>query len=621
LKPPPTLTVAQWADEKAYLSPESSSQAGKWHNIPYQVGIMNAHTEPGIERTSVMKSARIGYTKIINNIIGYHIDLDPCSVLVVQPTVNDAEGYSKDEVAPMLRDTPCLDGKVGDAKSKDGGNTILKKNYPGGTLTIVGANSARGFRRLTVRGVLFDEVDAYPHSAGNEGDPIKLGEKRTTTDPNRFIILGSTPTLDEFSRIQKAFEASDKRYYFLPCPHCKHFQVLKWGGPKKNYGIKWPEGYPDAAYYECEHCHDAIDFSFQSWMVANGQWRATALFFCCNEEQTPTVWGENGRALCRPCGSPSKTTHAGFHIWAAYSPFPNAKWSVLVEEFLAAKRDREQLQVFINTVLGECWKEEATELSWEPLFRRREPYGPEIPQGACVLVAGVDVQDDRLEMQTVAVGVGEELWPIAYDIYRGDPGDSGVWERLTQALDRVYQHANGTALEVMACAIDTGGHYTTDVYDYVKQNEWRCIAIKGGKDPAGPAVKRPSKDNLGGVHLYTLGVNTIKHKLARRLQYRHHGPGFIHFPVLEEFNEEYFQQLTAEKAIKRMVNNILVSVFEKPHSSVRNETWDTLVYAYAALLILNPELVLLPENPVAVKAQSVPSIEGCVKSSWMSNAL
>jgi phage terminase large subunit GpA-like protein len=228
-RPPPKLSLRQWADAYAYLSPESSADSGKWRTIPYQSGIMDAITNPSIERITVMKSARVGYTKIINHVIGYHAHHDPCPILVVQPTLEDAQGYSNDEIAPMLRDTPVLNGVFSESKSKSSDNTILKKLFPGGQLLIIGANSARGFRRASMHIVIFDETDGYPPSAGPEGDQIKLGIRRTEYYPNRKIIEGSTPTLAGASRIEKSFHAAQQRlYYYVPCPHCGVKHHLKW---------------------------------------------------------------------------------------------------------------------------------------------------------------------------------------------------------------------------------------------------------------------------------------------------------------------------------------------------------------------------------------------------------
>ena len=214
-RPPKKMSLSEWADEFAYLSAESSAEGGRWKTLPYQKGIMDAITNPNIERVTVMKSARVGYSKILNHVISYHIHQDPCPMMMVQPTIEDAQGYSKEEISPLLRDTPCLQGLVSDPKAKDGANTILQKQFPGGTLSLVGANSARGFRRVSRRIVLFDEVDGYPASAGTEGDQIRLGIMRTEYYWNRKIVAGSTPTLKEFSRIEKLYKETNQQKYFL----------------------------------------------------------------------------------------------------------------------------------------------------------------------------------------------------------------------------------------------------------------------------------------------------------------------------------------------------------------------------------------------------------------------
>ncbi|MGA1718783.1 MAG: terminase gpA endonuclease subunit, partial [Aquiluna sp.] len=324
-KPPEKLTLSEWADRYAFLSAESSAEGGRWHTLPYQKGIMDAITDPKVEQVTVMKSARVGYSKILNHTIAFHIHQDPCPIMLVQPTIEDAQGYSKEEIAPMLRDTPCLRGLVSESKAKDGANTILQKQFPGGTLSMVGANSPRGFRRVSRRVVLFDEVDGYPLSAGAEGDQIKLGIRRTEYYWNRTIVAGSTPTVKDFSRVERMFLQTDQRRYFVPCPDCGHMQYLKWPN------IKWRDGDPETASYCCEKCGVWIPHSKKRWMVERGEWRPTA---------------------------PGNGRHVGFHIWAAYSYSPNATWPNLVEEFLDAKNDAEQLKTFVNTVLGETWEDE-----------------------------------------------------------------------------------------------------------------------------------------------------------------------------------------------------------------------------------------------------------------------
>ena len=284
--PPKKLSLSASSDEYAYLSVESSAEGGRWRTLPYQKGIMDAVTDPNIEQISVMKSARVGYSKILNHIIAYHIHNDPCPIMIVQPTIEDATGYSKEEIAPMLRDTKCLQGLVSDAKAKDGQNTLLQKLFPGGNLTLVGANSPRGFRRVSRRIVLFDETDGYPASAGTEGDQIKLGIKRTEFFANRKIVAGSTPTVKDFSRIEKLFNQTDQRRYYVPCVKCNHMQYLRWAN------FECFENDPSTTIYKCEKCNYHIPHSKKRWMIERGEWRATAPY--------------NGK-------------HVGFHIWAAYS--------------------------------------------------------------------------------------------------------------------------------------------------------------------------------------------------------------------------------------------------------------------------------------------------------------
>ena len=260
-KPPKKLTLSEWADENAFLSAESSAEGGRWRTLPYQKGMMDAITDPAVEQVTVMKSARVGYSKILNHVIGYHIHQDPAPIMLVQPTIEDAQGYSKEEIAPMLRDTPVLKGLVSEAKAKDGANTILQKQFPGGTLSLVGANSPRGFRRVSRRIVLFDEVDGYPPSAGSEGDQIKLGIRRTEYYWNRKIVSGSTPTVKDFSRIQRMYEQSNAQRFFVPCPHCGHMQYLRWAQ------IKWFDDDASTACYECEKCNEHIPHAKKRWMV------------------------------------------------------------------------------------------------------------------------------------------------------------------------------------------------------------------------------------------------------------------------------------------------------------------------------------------------------------------
>ena len=564
LKPPPKLTLSEWADEFAVLSAESSAEAGRWHTLPYQKGIMDAITDPTIEMVTVMKSARVGYTKCLNHTIAYHIHQDPCSIMLVQPTIEDAEGYSKEEIAPMIRDTPVLQGLISDAKAKDSQNTILQKMFPGGTLSLVGANSPRGFRRVSRRVVLFDEVDGYPPSAGAEGDQIKLGIRRTEYFWNRKIVAGSTPTVKDGSRIERLFEISDQRRYYVPCPQCGEKQYLKW----KN--LKWPEGEPQKAFFVCEKNGCEMPHEKKRWMIENGSWKATA---------------------------PGNGKNAGFHIWAAYSYSPNATWGLLAEEFLEAKNDAESLKTFVNTVLGELWEEEYTaKVGAETLRSRAETYDPTIiPARALALVAGVDVQDNRFAVTLDAYGRGEESWTVAHMEIYGDPARPEIWKQLDDVLLRKYRHELGGDMQVFAAGIDTGGHFTHEVYQYVRERRnqpfTRILALKGQSQKGKPAIGKPKKQDVNfrgqvmksGVELYPVGTDTIKSTIYGRLKHNEPGPGYMHFHA--GLDDEYFEQLTSEKQVTRYVKGFPVREWIKKNGA-RNEALDTKVYGYAAMQYL-----------------------------------
>ncbi len=316
LRPPPRLTVSQWADEYRRLSPESAAEPGRWRTdrAPYQRGIMDAVNDPTVREIVVMKSAQVGWTEILGNIVGFHVDRDPAPILLIQPTLEMAEAWSKDRLAPMVRDTPALKGKIKDARSRDSGNTLLHKQFPGGHVTIAGANSPAGLASRPIRVVLCDEVDRYPPSAGTEGDPISLARKRSTTFWNRKLLMGSTPTVKDASRIEAAFLASDQRYFLVPCPHCGTEDRLRW------QHVRWPEGRPEEAHYVCPHCGAVIEDTDKLRMLESGRWEASTEFngvagFHLSELYSPWVtFGAMARAFTeaalRAVGSISFARHS-----------------------------------------------------------------------------------------------------------------------------------------------------------------------------------------------------------------------------------------------------------------------------------------------------------------------
>lgn len=553
MAPPPRLTVSQWADRERRLDSQSSAEPGRWitSRAEYQRGIMDACSDPTISGVVAMLASQLGKSEIILNTIGYHMEHDPAPILLMQPTVDMAQSFSKDRIsAGLLRSTPCLRDKVKDNKAKESGNTTLHKIFPGGALSLVGANSPAGLASRPIRVVLCDEVDRYPPSAGEEGDPVALAKRRSSTFWNRKIILVSTPTNKEASRIEAAYEETDQRKYHVPCGDCGEEQELIWGQ------VQWDSGNPKSAAYVCQHCGTLWNDAARRRAVSKGHWVATAPF----------------------------QGVAGFHANALYSP-----WVVLadaVEEFLSAKKDPMRLKTFVNTFLAESWEDEGEGVDEMAIAARKEQYD-DIPEEVVLLTAGVDVQDDRLECEVIGWGRGDESWSIDYHILYGDPSSPVLWKQLDDILLQPYTHPSGQQLIIRATCVDSGGHHTRAVYNYAKTRAGhRVFAIKGVGGEGKPIVGRPSKNNIGKIPLYPVGVDTAKEVHYSRLRIVEAGPGYCHFPA--ERDDEYFRQLTAERQVTRYNKGFAHRTWVKTRT--RNEALDVRVYGIAALAILNVNL-------------------------------
>lgn len=542
-RPPAQLSLSDWADKYFVLSAETAADPGRWRTLPYQRGILDAITDPRITQVTVMKSARVGYTLCMSAAIGYFIQYDPSSILVVQPTVDDAKNFSKETIAPMLRDVPVLahvvfrDLEERGKGPKDSSATLTHKAFPGGVLSLIGANSGTGFRRVSRRIVMFDEVDAYPPSAGTEGDPIALGIKRSEYFWNRKIIAGSTPLVAGASRIEEMFEAGDRRRFYVPCPHCGHMDFLRFSvrdddGDRGGHVMRWPKDRPAEACFVCRECGCQIEESSKLGMLEAGEWRAD---------------GEFNR-------------HASFHIWAAYSLSPNATWGQIATEFLAAKRGgAEKLKTFVNTTLGETWVERGDAPDYERLYQRRESYAiGSVPDGAIVLTAGVDVQKDRFVYEIVGWAPNKESWSVKIGELYGDTALESTWALLdAELLARTFA-AGDREFSVAMLAIDSG-YNTQMVYNWARQHPMsRVIACKGMAG-ARMLVGAPSlvdvtvrgKRLQRGYKVWPIGVDIAKSELYGFLGLRIAADGVVpagycHFP---EYGEDFFQQLTAEHLV------------------------------------------------------------------------
>ena len=568
LQPDPDYTVSEWADQHRFLSQKAAAEPGRWRTerTPYLREIMDCLSPSSpVQRVVFMAGAQVGKTETGNNWLGYVIDYAPGPMMMVQPTVDTAKRLSKQRIAPMIDETPRLREKIADARARDSGNTMMVKEFTGGVLVITGANSAVGLRSMPVRYLFLDEIDAYPSDIEGEGDPVALAERRTTTFSRRKIYMSSTPTIKDISRVEREYNNSDQRRFYVPCPHCGHMQWLRWSQ------IKWSEDDPQSAAYACEDCGTLIEERYKTEMMANGEWRATA-------------------------EGDGKT--AGFHLSSLYSPLGWKSWASIVEEFIAAKGDAPSLKTWVNTVLGETWEEEySNKIGADGLQARAEFYDPKVlPARVLVVTVGVDVQDNRLAITIYGWGRDEECWAVTHQEIYGDPSRPEVWKQLDDFLLTPLDHELAEPLNIAAACIDSGGHHTHDVYAYARDRRtWghgndkpRIMAIKGQSQRGKPAISKPTRVDLNwrgktlksSAEVWPVGVDTIKAVIYGRLKHNEPGPGYVHFHA--ELAAEFFEQLTAEKQITKYVKGFPVREWVKK-SGARNEALDTAVYAYAAL--------------------------------------
>jgi phage terminase large subunit GpA-like protein len=577
LTPPPELTLSDWADAERRLSSEASAEPGPWvtARAEYQRGIMDAISDPLIETVVVMTSSQVGKTETLLNAVGYHIQHDPAPIMVVMPTERDAETWSKDRFSPMARDTPALRGRIADPRSRDGNNKILHKKFPGGHLTVVGANAPSGLASRPIRILLCDEVDRYPFSAGAEGDPVSLAKKRTVTFWNRKIVLVSTPTIKGASRIETAFAESDQRRYFVPCPDCGQHQLLIW--PQ----VKWDRAAdgahrPETARYECVHCGAHWSDARRWAAIRRGGWRASASF----------------------------TGVAGFHLNEIYSSW--VRLEAMVRAFLAAKQSGEEaMKTFVNTSLGESWQERGEAPDWQRLYDRREdfPIGT-VPVAGLFLTAGADVQHDRIEVDVWAWGRGLESWLIEHIVLDGDTSRPEVWAWLTGLLDTTWPHAGGARMRLARLAVDSGdGRTTAAVYGWVrKAGAGQALAVKGidGFDRTTPVdgptavdVNEAGRRLRRGAAVWKVSVAVFKSETYRYLRLERptdeelaagtrFPAGYIHLPL--GTTAEWIKQLTAEQLVTTRGQRGFAKL-EWRKLRERNEALDARVYARAVAWI------------------------------------
>lgn len=567
LTPDPLLTVSEWSDQHRFLSQRASAEPGVWRTdrTPYLREIMDSLSalDP-TEKVVFMKGAQIGGTEAGNNWLGYVIDIAPGPYLMVAPTVEMAKRNSRTRIAPLIDESPRLKEKVRDPRSRDSGNSMLAKEFPGGVVVMCGANSASALRSMPARYLFLDEVDAYPGDVEGEGDPVALAEARTRTFSRRKIFMVSTPTLANRSRVEREFLASDMRFFEVPCPHCGAYQQLVWEN------LRWQDDDPGDVRYACRECGALFEEHHKSKMLAAGKW-------------VPS----NPEGL-----------HRGYHLSSLYSPVGWMSWKSCVELYIAAQKNDEAMRVFTNTILGLTFADAGEAPDWEDLYNRRETYAigtvPDPKIG--LLTAGVDVQQDRIEMEVIGWGPNLESWSIDYVLISGNTAEDEVWNELSKRIRISYPSScGGRTLPIRMVAIDSG-YRTQEVYRWVRgEQQSRVIAIKGREaqatvlgQPSSVDVTRKGKTWKGGVRVWPVGVAVAKSELygwLRRKQPTNLEDGYpfgwCHFP---QYPDEYFRQLTAEQLVSRVVRGYQKWQWEKTRD--RNEALDVRVYARAAATAL-----------------------------------
>ena len=560
LAPAEDLTVAEWADKYRILSRESAAEAGKWdtNRTPYMKEILMCITDIETKKITMMCSAQIGKTEMLLNVLGRYMHLDPCPILFVQPTVDDAKSFSKERVEPMIRDTTILKKLISKTNRREEG-TVQEKMFPGGYVRFVGANSPSGLASRPIRITLLDEIDRFPLSARKEGDPVKLAERRTNNFYDSKNIRVSTPTDDATSKIQLLYLASSQEEWCLPCPFCGEYQPLDF--EQMTYlDLEEPE-------LECKFCgHSSQEKEWKSKRQLNGKWIAKF---------------------------PVEKEHRGFHLNALASPW--VTWKEIVKEFLEVKDDDYQYRTFMNTVLGKTFSVNLeAAIDYEAIYETREDYGAELHDDVVILTAGVDVQDNRLEVEVVGWGYEYESYGIMYRDFPGDPGKEEVWQQLDTFLKKKFYFKNKKYLMIAATLIDSGGHHTGSVYKYVYKKEKRGIYAIKGQGAWGVNIlngfRKTTKKGAPQINLLSLGVNALKDLTYSRLSILE-GAGKCHFPKAstQGYGIDYFKGLTAEVKVKKSTPKGMKIAWEILDGR-RNEPLDLRNYNTAAIELIPIDL-------------------------------
>ena len=594
MKPPENLTVTEWAEKRRRLSTESSAEPGPWRTsrTPYLREPMNAFTDPRVRRIVMVAASQVGKSELELNIIGYIIDEDPGSILFVHPTTIDAKEFSKLRIAPEIRDCPTLRRKVAAPKSRDSGNTVLQKTYPGGILTMCGSTEAHALASKPIRYVLGDERDRWATSAGNEGDPWGLAMARQTTFYNAKAVEVSTPTVKNASAIADSYAEGTMERWKSKCPHCGEYHEIQWKdiryeyetkeiNKKKTYKVK-------SIMYVCPGCAAVSDEVTMKRQPA--RWEA----------DNPDAYAQGIRSFW---------LNAFVSQWAS--------WESIILKFLNAVGNSRKLQVVYNTCFGELWEDRGELEDEDSLMARREEYPAELPDGVLVLTAGVDTQDNRMEYEVVGHGHFGETWGIEKGIVMGRPDDEKTWAKLDEVLfDRVFHFADGLGLRLSMTFVDEGGHFTQDVRIQCRARIGKKVfCIKGMPGPDKPYTAPPkqmkiivNQKTIGTCWQYQIGVDSGKVMIMDNLAVKSPGSKFCHFPKRDDYGPGYFAGLLSER-LEYDAEKKQPWVWKKIPGHERNEALDCRNYALAAFKALPKNLDAIDRQLKTARGQHPPEGE------------
>lgn len=585
-KPPEKLTTSEWADKYRYLSRETSAEAGPWRTerTPYLKEPMNAYSDPRVKDIVMVATSQVGKTEMLLNMMGSSIDLDPGPMVYIMPTNGTSQDLSKRRLAPMIRDSKRLKNKVSDAKSRDANNTILKKAFPGGMLTIASSQSPSELASIPARFLYGDELDRWAISAGSEGDPWELAKRRTQTFYNAKRVRVSTPTIKGRSQIESAFNEGTMELWCHKCPHCGEYHNIVFDNVK----------------YEFE----TIKVKRKTdYVIKDINWLCPTCGCYSTEDEMrkqPAKWiAQNPEGIENGCRS----------FWLNAFSSPWMSWQEIILSFMRARKDPEKLQVVFNTILGELWEDRGDLEDEDSMLARREEYpeGYDLPTDKIlVLTCGVDTQDNRLEYEIVGHGHYGETWGIKKGVILGKPDNPRVWQELEDIINKTYMYDDNRGLRISLTCVDSGGHYTQDVYlQCLKRQSLKMFAIRGRGGDDTPYISPPKQTKIivnkqyhGQCWVYNLGVNSGKANIMSSIKVQEAGPKYLHFPKNEDrgYNADYFNGLLSERMVLKRYKGVDRWQWEVIPGHERNEALDCRNYAMAAFKIINPDMDIIEQK-------------------------